>query len=143
MTGTEESILRIRGVSKSFSGVEVLHGVDLDLAPASVHAIVGENGAGKSTLIKILSGVHRRDGGDIFVDGKPVDTLTPRLAQGLGIVTHLLKKWNTPKAMRIMIAVTAVISLATPMGIIVAAALPLIGVTEIWIHYRKPKGVGA
>ena len=87
MTGTEESILRIRGVSKSFSGVEVLHGVDLDLAPASVHAIVGENGAGKSTLIKILSGVHRRDGGDIFVDGKPVDTLTPRLAQGLGIVT--------------------------------------------------------
>ncbi len=87
MTDTAESILRIRGVSKSFSGVEVLHGVDLDLAPASVHAIVGENGAGKSTLIKILSGVHRRDGGEIFVDGQPVDALSPRLAQGLGIVT--------------------------------------------------------
>jgi len=87
MTGTAESILRIRGVSKSFSGVEVLHGVDLDLAPASVHAIVGENGAGKSTLIKILSGVHKRDEGEIIVDGKLVDILTPRLAQGLGIVT--------------------------------------------------------
>ena len=87
MTGSPESILRIRGVSKSFSGVEVLHGVDLDLAPACVHAIVGENGAGKSTLIKILSGVHRRDGGEITIDGKPVDVLSPRLAQGLGIVT--------------------------------------------------------
>ena len=87
MTDTAENILRIRGVSKSFSGVEVLHGVDLDLAPASVHAIVGENGAGKSTLIKILSGVHRRDGGEIVVDGKPVDVLSPRLAQGMGIVT--------------------------------------------------------
>ena len=87
MTDTAESILRIRGVSKSFSGVEVLHGVDLDLAPASVHAIVGENGAGKSTLIKILSGVHRRDGGQIIVDGTPVDTITPHLAQRLGIVT--------------------------------------------------------
>jgi ribose transport system ATP-binding protein len=87
MTGTAESILRIRGVSKSFSGVEVLHGVDLDLSPASVHAIVGENGAGKSTLIKILSGVHRRDGGEITVDGVPVDTLSPRHALALGIVT--------------------------------------------------------
>ncbi len=87
MTDSAESILRIRGVSKSFSGVEVLHGVDLDLAPATVHAIVGENGAGKSTLIKILSGVHRRDGGEIAVDGKPVDVLSPRLAQGMGIVT--------------------------------------------------------
>jgi ribose transport system ATP-binding protein len=87
MMDTEEHILRIRGVSKSFSGVEVLHGVDLDLAPASVHAIVGENGAGKSTLIKILSGVHRRDGGEIVVDGKPVDVLSPRLAQAMGIVT--------------------------------------------------------
>jgi len=87
MRGTTESVLRIRGVSKSFSGVEVLHGVDLDLAPASVHAIVGENGAGKSTLIKILSGVHRRDGGQIIVDGAAVDNLTPHHAQTLGIVT--------------------------------------------------------
>ena len=80
-------VLQIRGIRKSFSGVEVLHGVDLELAPASVHAIVGENGAGKSTLIKILSGVHRRDGGEIRVDGVPVEVLSPRLAQGMGVVT--------------------------------------------------------
>ncbi len=82
-----EPVLRVRGITKSFSGVEVLHGVDLDLARASVHALVGENGAGKSTLIKILSGVHRRDAGEIAVDGEPAESLTPRLAQSLGIVT--------------------------------------------------------
>ena len=87
MEATSSPVLQVRGICKSFSGVEVLHGVDLDLARASVHALVGENGAGKSTLIKILSGVHRRDAGDIRVEGRPVESLTPRLAQTLGIVT--------------------------------------------------------
>ena len=80
-------LLGIRGVSKSFSGVEVLHGVDLDLTLGTVHALVGENGAGKSTLIKILSGVHRRDGGAIAIDGQPVEALSPHSAHALGIVT--------------------------------------------------------
>jgi uncharacterized protein YybS (DUF2232 family) len=64
-------------------------------------------------------------------------------AQGLGIVTYLFKRWNMPKSLRILVAVTAVISMVTPLGIAVATALPLFGVTENWIHYRKPKGVGA
>jgi ABC-type sugar transport system ATPase subunit len=81
------SLLEVRGVSKSFSGVEVLHGVDFDLAAGAVHALVGENGAGKSTLIKILSGVHRRDGGTICIDGQPVEALSPRTAHLMGIVT--------------------------------------------------------
>jgi ABC-type sugar transport system ATPase subunit len=85
--GAGEHILEIRGVSKSFSGIEVLHAVDFELAAASVHALVGENGAGKSTLIKILSGVHRRDAGEIRIDGNPVEILSPHLAQTLGIVT--------------------------------------------------------
>jgi ABC-type sugar transport system ATPase subunit len=80
-------VLQIKGARKSFSGVEVLHGVDLDLVPGQVHAVVGENGAGKSTLIKILSGVYRRDGGSITVDGEPIETLTPQIAHSLGIVT--------------------------------------------------------
>ncbi|HEY9595226.1 MAG TPA: sugar ABC transporter ATP-binding protein [Spirochaetia bacterium] len=81
------SVLSLRGIRKSFAGVEVLHGVDLDLAPGSVHALVGENGAGNSTLIKVLSGVHRRDAGEIVVDGVAVESLSPHVAQSLGIVT--------------------------------------------------------
>jgi Predicted membrane protein (DUF2232) len=65
-------------------------------------------------------------------------------AQGLGIVTHVLKRWNMPRFLRIVIAVMALLALATPTtAIAVAVALPLFGVTEIWIPYRKPKGVGA
>jgi len=64
-------------------------------------------------------------------------------AVGLGIVSHLLKTWNTPKGLKAILIVTAVVSLATPVGLAVVALLPLLGVTEIWIHYRKPKGVGA
>ena len=80
-------LLEIRNVSKSFTGVEVLHGVDFDLALGTVHALVGENGAGKSTLVKILSGVHRRDGGTICIDGQPVEAISPHTAHSLGIVT--------------------------------------------------------
>ncbi|MBC8448712.1 MAG: sugar ABC transporter ATP-binding protein [Chloroflexi bacterium] len=87
MPADTEYVLQTRGARKSFSGVEVLHGVDLDLVPGRVHAVVGENGAGKSTLIKILSGVYRRDGGAILIDGQPVETLSPQIAQGLGIAT--------------------------------------------------------
>ena len=87
MRAETENFLEIRNIRKSFSGVEVLHGMDFDLVPGSVHALVGENGAGKSTLIKILSGVYRRDGGTILIDGQPVETLSPRISQTLGIVT--------------------------------------------------------
>jgi ABC-type sugar transport system ATPase subunit len=87
MDTASDLVLRVCGIRKSFSGVEVLHGVDLDLVPGRVHAIVGENGAGKSTLIKILSGVYRADGGTVVVDGRPVEALSPQVAHRLGIVT--------------------------------------------------------
>jgi hypothetical protein len=64
--------------------------------------------------------------------------------QGLGIVSHFLTRFNTPRPLRIAIAASAVLALVTsPLGLIVAIALPLVGVTEIWIPYRKPKGDGA
>lgn len=74
----------IRGLRKSFGGVEVLHGVDLDLTGGRVLALLGENGAGKSTTIKILTGDYRADGGEISVDGQPVDIRNPRDARDLG-----------------------------------------------------------
>jgi ABC-type sugar transport system ATPase subunit len=80
-------LLTVRGLAKSFAGVEVLHGVDLELQSGIVHALVGENGAGKSTLIKILSGVHRRDAGQIVLDGAALGSLTPGSAHAHGIVT--------------------------------------------------------
>ena len=60
-------LIRLENISKSFSGVPVLEEVSFDLYPGEVHCIVGQNGAGKSTLIKILSGVHKCDSGQIFI----------------------------------------------------------------------------
>ena len=57
-------LLTLRGVSKYFPGVRALEGVEFDLRAGEIHALMGENGAGKSTFVKILSGVHRPDGGD-------------------------------------------------------------------------------
>ncbi|NPV69939.1 MAG: sugar ABC transporter ATP-binding protein [Firmicutes bacterium] len=75
----------MKGISKRFDGVHALDNVDFELLPGEVHALVGENGAGKSTLSKILSGVHRRDGGDVVFDGRPVDFAHPYQAQSQGI----------------------------------------------------------
>ena len=82
-----ELILEMKGIHKSFPGVDVFTGFDFDLRKGEVHCICGENGAGKSTLIKILSGAYATDGGEIIVDGKKIDMITPRSAMKLGIQT--------------------------------------------------------
>jgi galactofuranose transport system ATP-binding protein len=58
-------LLRAQSIDKAFGGVPALRGASLEVARGEVHALVGENGAGKSTLIKVVTGVHRRDGGSI------------------------------------------------------------------------------
>ncbi|KAB8194210.1 ATP-binding cassette domain-containing protein [Nonomuraea phyllanthi] len=78
-------MLSMRGVGKSFLGVRVLSGVDLDVTAGEVHAVVGENGAGKSTLMKIICGVHAPDEGTIEMDGRPVSFGHPLEAQRSGI----------------------------------------------------------
>ncbi len=78
-------LLSLRGIAKNYGGVRALRGVDFDLAAGEVHALLGENGAGKSTLIKVATGAHRPDGGEITVGGRTFTGLTPTLAQDLGI----------------------------------------------------------
>ena len=85
MTGPP--LLRMSGITKSFLGVRVLHGVDLELHPGRLHALVGENGAGKSTLMKVLAGVHRADGGTVELAGTPVSFEHPLQAQRAGVST--------------------------------------------------------
>src|SRR4051794_37039306 len=78
-------VLVMEGVSKSFFGVQVLHGVDVDLRPGEVHVLMGENGAGKSTLMKILVGAQPADAGRILLDGEEVSFGHPQEAQAQGI----------------------------------------------------------
>ena len=75
----------MRGIDKSFPGVQALKGVDLTLHPGEVLALLGENGAGKSTLIKILGGAHGPTAGRVLVKGEPVDLSTPHASQDAGI----------------------------------------------------------
>jgi ABC-type sugar transport system ATPase subunit len=85
VTARAGKTLEMAGISKAFLGVGVLHGVDLDLHPGEVHALVGENGAGKSTLLKVLSGVHPPDAGTIAIEGEVRTFANPRQAQEAGI----------------------------------------------------------
>ena len=80
-----ESLVKMTGVGKSFSGVTVLRGVDFELRAGEVHVLAGENGAGKSTLIKILSGVHPDFSGTMEVFGKKVVYQSPLEASQAGI----------------------------------------------------------
>jgi ribose transport system ATP-binding protein len=75
----------MRGVAKSFPGVQALSGMHLELRRGEVLALVGENGAGKSTLMKLLSGIHTPDAGEFVLDGEPVRIPDPVHAQRLGI----------------------------------------------------------
>ena len=77
--------LEMRGIAKAFGSSRALVGVDLALAPGEVHALVGENGAGKSTLMKILSGAHAPDGGEMRLDGAPYAPRGPQEARARGV----------------------------------------------------------
>lgn len=84
--------LSIRGLWKSLGGLEVLRGVDVDIRPGEVHALMGGNGAGKSTLIKCLSGYWKPDSGTITVAGQPFESGTRQVAvvqQDLGLIPTL------------------------------------------------------
>ena len=82
---SDEPILALRSISKSFGPVDVLESVDFSAAAGQVTALVGDNGAGKSTLVKCVSGTYAIDSGDYLFEGSPVTVHSPRDASALGI----------------------------------------------------------
>jgi rhamnose transport system ATP-binding protein len=80
-----DAVLEIRAIAKRFDATQALDDVSLELHAGEIHALLGENGAGKSTLIKILTGVHQPDRGQILLDGKPIAMRSAAEAQRLGI----------------------------------------------------------
>ncbi|MGL6199367.1 MAG: sugar ABC transporter ATP-binding protein [Lachnospiraceae bacterium] len=86
MTGT--TLLRMKGIHKSFPGVYALKAIDFELKRGEVHALLGENGAGKSTLIKVLGGIYGADQGEILIDGSQVviDGVKAAQANGIAII---------------------------------------------------------
>ncbi|WP_244648409.1 sugar ABC transporter ATP-binding protein [Ruminiclostridium herbifermentans] len=85
----QNTVLSMRNIYKSFPGVRALQNVNFTLREGEIHALMGENGAGKSTLIKVLTGVHAKDAGEVHIKGidKPVNIKSPQEAQKLGIST--------------------------------------------------------
>lgn len=85
---SEQYLLEMKGVNKSFPGVKALQDVSLQLRAGEVHALLGENGAGKSTLIKVLGGIYHAEEGEIYIEGKKVDIngVTDARAAGISIV---------------------------------------------------------
>ena len=72
-----QALLKAVDIEKNFAGVRALKGVSLEIMPGEIHCLAGENGCGKSTLIKVISGVHPRDGGTLEFNGKAMDNFSP------------------------------------------------------------------
>jgi len=81
------TILEVTKLTKSFPGVQALTEVDFSLRRGEIHALMGENGAGKSTLIKVLTGLYKRDGGEILLEGRSFEVSSPGEATRQGIST--------------------------------------------------------
>jgi D-xylose transport system ATP-binding protein len=82
---SDQPLLELRGVTKSFGSVQALTDVDFEARAGEVMALVGDNGAGKSTLIKCIAGIHPMDEGTMLFDGQPVSISGPKDSARLGI----------------------------------------------------------
>ncbi|MDX3925855.1 MAG: sugar ABC transporter ATP-binding protein [Shinella sp.] len=87
------SSYKAAGITKSFAGVGVLHGIDFEVKPGKIHGLFGHNGAGKSTLLKILAGAQPQDDGELTIDGEAVTLASPKeaLTKGIGCVYQELR----------------------------------------------------
>ncbi|MEK1888946.1 MAG: sugar ABC transporter ATP-binding protein [Phyllobacterium sp.] len=82
-----DTLLSMTGIDKRFAGISALSGASFEVGRGEVHALIGQNGAGKSTLIKVLTGYHRRDAGEVIFDSQPFEVFSPHQAQASGIST--------------------------------------------------------
>lgn len=80
-----EFVLELKGITKIFPGIKALNNVEFRLKKGEIHALMGENGAGKSTFIKVITGVHQPEEGEIFINGQKVNIKNPKDAQNLSI----------------------------------------------------------
>ena len=80
-----EYVVELKNITKRFPGVVALKNMSIGIRPGEIHGLIGENGAGKSTLIKVLTGVHTPEEGDIFVDGQKVVFKNPVQSREAGI----------------------------------------------------------
>ena len=80
-----ETVLKMEGITKSFSGVQALKEIHFELRKGEIHALLGENGAGKSTMIKMLAGIHEPSSGEIFINGQKVEIADVAKSKSLGI----------------------------------------------------------
>lgn len=83
--GSEDVVVTVAGVNKTFGTVRALVDVDFTLRRGTVHALVGENGSGKSTLTKVIAGAHQPDSGTVHLEGELIDEVTPRIALNHGV----------------------------------------------------------
>ncbi|MGV3549458.1 ABC transporter ATP-binding protein [Rhizobium sp.] len=90
-------LLSLRGISKSYGQIHANQAIDLDVAPQSIHAILGENGAGKSTLMKLIYGVEQPDAGTSAWNGQPLSLASPQEARrhGIGMVFQHFSLFET------------------------------------------------
>ena len=92
-----EYVLELKGITKIFPGVKALNNVQFQLKPGEVHALMGENGAGKSTFIKVITGVHKAEEGEMFLNGQKVGISKdrkmrrPQVSQPYISIRHLIR----------------------------------------------------
>ncbi|HEY52489.1 MAG TPA: sugar ABC transporter ATP-binding protein, partial [Caldilineae bacterium] len=83
-----DALLKVTGIYKSFAGVRALQDINLTFEHGRIHCLVGENGCGKSTLIKVIAGVYERDAGEIIINGKSFEHLSPidAIQEGIQVI---------------------------------------------------------
>ena len=118
--------VRVRGLVKSYGGVQAVRGIDLDIQPGEIFALLGPNGAGKTTTVEILEGYRRRDGGEVTVFGFDPGRERPKMLPRVGIV---LQKTGVDRFLTVAETVTMYASYY-PRPRAPAEVVDLVGLTE-------------